>query len=51
MIKKTDIFNYQNTNEFKENFNFKGNNQLDFYFYDHYSEFKKNIVKEADLIS
>lgn len=44
MIKKTDIFNWQNTNEFKDQFSNKTIEQLQLSLSDPYVNFKRALV-------
>lgn len=46
MIKKTDIFNWQNTNEFKDQFSGKDVEQLHLSLADPYLRFKKALVAQ-----
>jgi hypothetical protein len=50
MIKKTDIFNWHNTNEFQDQFNLKINDQLHFLYSDPYADFKAALIKDEDII-
>lgn len=51
MIKKTDIFNWQNTSEFKDRFNLRTNEQMQLVFTDPYYDFKLAIVKEEEVLA
>jgi hypothetical protein len=51
MIKKTDIFNWQNTNEFKDMFNLRFTELLQFSQSDHFADFKQSILKDEEIIS
>lgn len=46
MIKKTDIFNWQNTNEFKEQFSGNDVEQLSLEVSDPYVKFKKALLSQ-----
>jgi hypothetical protein len=50
MIKKTDIFNWQNTNEFKDRFNLRGNEQLQSTYHDPYASFKLSLLKDEEIV-
>lgn len=51
MIKKTDIFNWQNTSEFKDRFNLRTNEQMQLAFADPYYDFKLAIVREEEVVA
>lgn len=51
MIKKTDIFNWQNTSEFKDRFSLRFSESLHFNYSDPYNEFKKNLLKEEEVVA
>jgi hypothetical protein len=46
MIKKTDIFNWQNTSEFKDRFSLKFTELFQFSQIDHFADFKQSIIKD-----
>ena len=50
MIKKTDIFNWQNTSAFQDRFNLRTNDQMQLTFADPYLDFKLAIVREEEVL-
>lgn len=50
MIKKTDIFNWQNTSAFQDRFNLRTNDQVQLAFADPYYDFKLAIVKQDEVL-
>jgi hypothetical protein len=50
MIKKTDIFNWQNTNEFKDQFSVNAMDQFELSFKDPYLNFKKSLLSQEKIV-
>ncbi len=50
MIKKTDIFNWQNKTEFNNQFSIKTIDQLQHSFLDPYRRFKQAIISQDEIM-
>ena len=50
MIKKTDIFNWQSSDQFKDQFSVKTIEQFELSFRDPYIDFKQSLVAQEQIV-